>query len=57
MTYIDTCPDCTHCESCGRAWCPNEEPSPGEGDGLCATCWMTSEDGEDHEPTDREVPC
>ena len=43
MTYIDTCPDCTHCESCGRAWCPNEEPSPGEGDGICATCWMTSE--------------
>jgi len=43
MTYLNPCDDCGTCAGCGRAWCPNEEPSPGEGDGLCATCWMTSE--------------
>jgi hypothetical protein len=43
--YLDACDSCTRCEGCGRNWCPVEEPSPGEADGICDGCWLTSEDG------------
>ena len=43
--YIDadTCDDCGPCSGCGRHWCPREETSPGEADGLCVTCYETDD--------------
>lgn len=38
------CEACATCLGCGRSWCRDERPSPGEPD-LCADCW----DAEDPE--------
>jgi hypothetical protein len=34
------------CAACSRTTCATTDPSPGEIDGLCGDCWMTSEEGE-----------
>lgn len=40
---INTCDACTSCRDCGHPWCRDEEVSPGEDRGLCATCALLAE--------------
>jgi hypothetical protein len=38
------CEACTACLGCGRAWCRDERPSPGEAEGICDDCYETEDD-------------
>lgn len=35
---LGDCEACTTCIECGRTWCRDERPSPGEPD-TCDDCW------------------
>ena len=37
-------PCCGTCAGCERTYCRDAEPSPGEADGICPTCWDIEDD-------------
>jgi len=41
--FEEPCEACTICLGCGAKWCRDEQVSPGEGDGLCVSCWETED--------------
>ncbi len=42
MAAVNDC-DYVCVGDCGRVICGDSEPSPGEVDGLCVTCWLTED--------------
>jgi hypothetical protein len=42
MSPLEPC-DYT-CNACGLTTCRDDRPSPGEVDGICASCWETEAD-------------